>query len=204
MPGDFDWSLNGGGSIMDLDIDNDGRLSALSGSAARKLEFVDVDSEALGLSGLDISFDAKAAQDGKIRVRIHPPASTPPTSAPSPDSHSDSGDDQSMYGGSDASGPTSSVSSSSLAGALGSQSSASKMAADSDPFLGIGGDIDFCSLFRQSGMSLDTSSSQFSFPDLDFGDSFGASSSGRKRVRIALKTLPGEGAEGGEWEVQLC
>lgn len=187
---------------MDLDLD-DGRLSALSSSAAKRLEFVDVDSEALGLSGLDISFDAKAAQDGKIRVRIHPPASSaPPTSAPSPDSHSDNGDDQSMYGGSDASGPTSSESSSSLAGALGSMS---KMSPDADPFLGIGGDIDFGSLFRQPGMSVDASNSQMSFPDLDFGDAFGAAStSGRKRVRIALKTLPGEGAEGGEWEVQLC
>lgn len=190
---------------MDLDLDND-RLSALSSSAAKKLEFVDVDSEALGLSGLDISFDAKAAQDGKIRVRIHPPAaSIPPTSAPSPESHSDNGDDQSMYGGSDASGPTSSESSSSLAGALGSQDSLSKMSADSDPFLGIGGDIDFGSLFRQPGMSVDASGSQFSLSDLDFGDAFSApSTSGRKRVRIALKTLPGEGAEGGEWEVQLC
>lgn len=196
---------------MDLDIDDNGRVSALSNNAAKKLEFVDVDSEALGLSGLDISFDAKASQDGKIRVRIHPPpASVPPTSAPSPDSHSDNGDDQSMYGGSEASGPTSSSeSSSSLAGALGSQSSmSSKMTADaSDPFLGIGGDMGFGSLSHLSGMSIDAANGQMSFPEFDFGDAFGmtsSSSSGRKRVRIALKTLPGEGAEGGEWEVQLC
>jgi hypothetical protein len=27
---------------------------------------------------------------------------------------------------------------------------------------------------------------------------------GKRRVRIALKSLPSAGGEGGEWEVQLC
>lgn len=207
MPGDFDWSFNGG-SIMDLDVDNHGRVSGSTLSSAgngKKLEFVDVDSEALGLSGLDISFDAQASQDGKIRVRIHPPpASTPPTSAPSPESHSE-GEDMSVWGGSEVSGPTSDASSSSLAGALGNPPEGDQLG----PFLGIGGDMDFGSLSHLSGMSIDAGGVAFPpYSSMDTGFDFGGlsstSSSGRRRVRIALKSLPGEGAEGGEWEVQVC
>ncbi|KAF9647748.1 hypothetical protein BDM02DRAFT_3116605 [Thelephora ganbajun] len=50
-----------------------------------------------------------------------------------------------------------------------------------DPFLGVGG-FDF-----GSELSLDQ-------------DVSGA----RKRIRIALKNMPGEGSEGGEWEVEVC
>jgi len=50
-----------------------------------------------------------------------------------------------------------------------------------DPFLGVGG-FDF-----GSELSLDQ-------------DMSGA----RKRIRIALKNMPGEGSEGGEWEVEVC
>ena len=38
-----------------------------------------------------------------------------------------------------------------------------------------------------------------------YGQDFGVPTpAGRRRVRIALKSLPGEGREGGEWEVQMC
>lgn len=50
-----------------------------------------------------------------------------------------------------------------------------------DPFLGVGG-FDF-----GSELTLDQ-------------DVSGA----RKRIRIALKNMPGEGSEGGEWEVEVC
>lgn len=50
-----------------------------------------------------------------------------------------------------------------------------------DPFLGVGG-FDF-----GSDLSLDQ-------------DMSGA----RKRIRIALRNMPGEGNEGGEWEVEVC
>lgn len=50
-----------------------------------------------------------------------------------------------------------------------------------DPFLGVGG-FDF-----GSDLSLDQ--------DL---------SGARKRIRIALRNMPGEGSEGGEWEVEVC
>jgi hypothetical protein len=50
-----------------------------------------------------------------------------------------------------------------------------------DPFLGVGG-FDY-----GSELSLDQ-------------DVPGS----RKRVRIALKNMPGDGSEGGEWEVEVC
>lgn len=217
---------------MDLDVDNHGRVSALSsGPNAKKLEFVDVDSEALGLSGLDISFDTLASEDGKIRVRIHPPPSTSVTAAPSPSSSgSIESDEQSVWGGSEFSGPVSS----SPVDSVMSSSVGTPSSIDSDPlgpFLGMGGldkgDMDFMSHLSGTS-SLDTSSDISSlssspmgglaYPsdsafDFGFGSgseaSFSSSASssaaaGRRRVRIALKSLPGQGHEGGEWEVQVC
>ena len=169
VSGEFDW-LNSG--VMDIDIDSQGRVttgSAMPASSAnmRKLEFVDPNAEALGLSGLDISFDATPSQDGKIRVRIHPSSSS--------------------EGGADGSGD---------------QSMNTATAADLGPFLGIGSDY---------GMSSVLSPTSGSFPlqpgfDLGYGSDFGsvAAAGSRRRVRIALKSLPGEGREGGEWEVQVC
>jgi hypothetical protein len=109
----------------------------------------------LGDQSLDISFDAFSSEDGKIRVRIHPPAS--------------------------ASGSSSSISSlPSTPGSLSPIHSYVKSEQE-DPFLGVGG-FDF-----GSELSLDQ-------------DMSGA----RKRIRIALKNMPGEGTEGGEWEVEVC
>lgn len=196
---------------MDLDLDNEGRISGSSLSTAstasasnfKKLEFVDMDSEALGLNGLDISFDAKASQDGKIRVRIHPPSassSAATTAASSPAPHSEN-EDQLMYSGSEVSGP--SASSDSTPQSDGSSSS------DFDslgPFLGVGGsDYGYGCLSGMSVDSLDSlSSSSFDFRS-SFDEGFGSTPScGRRRVRIALKSLPGQGSEGGEWEVQVC
>jgi len=198
MPGDYDWGkLSSSSSIMDLDGDH---ARTASTSAAKKLEFVDGDSEALGLNGLDISFDAQTSDDGKIRVRIHPSsAASTPLRARSPALS----DDQSMWGGSDASAPSAHES-------FFSSSSTSPSPDDQlGPFLGIGSadSHEFGSHF--SGMSLEQSAG-ISFP-LDSAFDFGSdnlfstsSSNSRKRVRIALKSLPGEGREGGEWEVQLC
>jgi len=229
MPGDYDWGFNTDSSIMDLDVDDHGRISSSALSTApntKKLEFVDVDSEALGLGGLDISFDAMASEDGKIRVRIHPPpaASTSVTAAPSPSSSGSSeSDEQSVWGGSEFSGPTSSSPDSLTSSSVGTPSSI-----DSDPlgpFLGMGGldkgDMDFMSHLSGSTM-VDTSSDDISsspmgslaYPSessFDFASGFSAdafspnsASAGRRRVRIALKSFPGQGHEGGEWEVQVC
>jgi hypothetical protein len=141
--------------MMDLDFDmaNDGSVrssQSLPISAAingGKLE--------LGDQSLDISFDAISSEDGKIRVRIHPPTST--------------------------SGPSSSISSlPSTPGSLSPIHSYIKSEPE-DAFLGVGG-FDF-----GSELSLDQ--------DI---------SGGRKRIRIALKNMPEDGSEGGEWEVEVC
>ena len=144
-----DWSMT---NAMDLDFDmaNDGpvRSQSLPISAAingGKLE--------LGDQPLDISFDAISSEDGKIRVRIHPPTST--------------------------SGSSGSISS--IPSTPRSPSPIHVKSESEDPFLGVGG-FDF-----ESDLSLDQ-------------DVQGA----RKRIRIALKNMPGEGSEGGEWEVEVC
>lgn len=137
---------------MDLDFDptNEHPIRSLPISAAingGKLEFGD--------QSLDISFDAISSEDGKIRVRIHPPASgsgSPRSISPLP----------------------------STPGSLSPASNYIKSEQE-DPFLGVGG--------------------------FDFGSDLGLDqdmSGARKRIRIALKNMPGEGNEGGEWEVEVC
>ena len=74
------------------------------------------------------------------------------------------------------------------------------------PFLGIGADYGMPS--AEAGIVLSPTSGSFPLQpnfDLGYGSDFGiATAGGRRRVRIALKSLPGEGREGGEWEVQVC
>lgn len=186
VTGDFDW-LSSAGSVMDLDIDSLGRITpgaAVNAGSLKKLEFVDADAEALGLSGLDISFDATPSQDGKIRVRIHPPTAADAQAQAGAD------DDQSMWCGSDMG--------SSAAGSPGS------FGADADPFLGVGGDYGMAMAAMDTGMNAGFTHPHAAF-DYDTAAAFGtATPAGRRRVRIALKSMPGEGREGGEWEVQLC
>ncbi|KAH9050968.1 hypothetical protein EDB83DRAFT_2507223 [Lactarius deliciosus] len=71
LPRDCDWRTPG---AMDLDADH-----RVSHFPRRRLEFVDTDAHALGLGGLDITFDAEPSPNGKIRVRIHNPASVSPS-----------------------------------------------------------------------------------------------------------------------------
>src|ERR1700761_8876131 len=75
LPRDCDWRTQGA-----MDLDTDHRVSHFP---RRKLEFVDTDAHALGLGGLDITFDAEPSPSGKIRVRIHNPASALPSPASS-------------------------------------------------------------------------------------------------------------------------
>jgi hypothetical protein len=61
-----------------------------------------------------------------------------------------------------------------------------------DPFLGVGMD----SFASDGTLSLYGDGKEVSLSSgLDFG---------RRRVRIALKSLPVQGGDGGEWEVQFC
>jgi len=171
----------------------------------RKLQFVDVNSEALGLGDLDISFEASPSEDGKIRVKIH----SPPDSRPS--SHPVKLESRRR-----------SSSSSSLATWAGAQSDSNyatpyspptfsafpPSSTDNDPFLGAN------SVFALgSPMSVPMSMGEFSSP-VGFGQhtmyslasDFTAPAGhvgGRRRVRIALKSMPTAGGEGGEWEVEV-
>lgn len=225
-PNEFDWalgtsSLGSGSGAMDLDLDVNAQARA-----EKKLEFVDLDAEKLGLGGLDISFDASAARDGKIRVRIHPSSAagsaatsvngdSPEDMTMATDSHDDLGpflgvgntdfaDDvfgsQAPHDRWDLFGP-SSLDMSSLA--VASPSSLSPTASSS-----------FSSLTGVHGLS-SSGSGEY---DFDFGSEYEYGSvgsgmsragspgmgAGRKRVRIALRSMPGKGTEGGEWEVEVC
>ncbi|CDO72644.1 hypothetical protein BN946_scf184985.g63 [Trametes cinnabarina] len=154
---DYDWNLGGLGSgAMDLDLapssyERERPAAAPTEPEFKKLEFVDVDAEKLGLSGLDISFDASAARDGRIRVRIHPPGA--------------------------------------------SASSAFFPGAPSPSALG-NGEFEF-----ELGSEYGSSSGMMSRA----GSPGALSGAGcRRRVRIALRGMPGKGKEGGEWEVEVC
>jgi hypothetical protein len=203
LPNEYDWSRSAGGNpMMDLDIDDQGRISTGAPSTTantRKLEFVDGDS---GLSSLDISFDASPSENGKIRVRIHPTTSASSSGSSSPSlSYPTKLDSSSlaMWAGSD-SGFDSSFSESFPGAGLGG-----------DPFLGVGASSDFShytsdgsTIFSQAGSSVDFSSLQSSGASFGFGSEFDNTSTSRRRVRIALKSMPMAGGEGGEWEVQFC
>ncbi|KAJ7821140.1 hypothetical protein B0H14DRAFT_2832296 [Mycena olivaceomarginata] len=176
LPHDYDWSRTSN-SVMDLDSDDKRRVMDTSATTTtRKLEFSDEESGALtGLAGLDISFDASPLDDGKIRVRIHHPSSSASSRAPSP-GYATKQDSSpfTMFLGTQ-SEPSASLSSEPYVG-VGYPSSSG-----SDPFLGVD----------------DISSADYSESDL-------ATTGGRRRVRIALKSMPVSGGEGGEWEVQFC
>jgi len=140
---------------MDLDFNmNDAEKMtpfSLTSANGGKLE--------LGNHGLDISFDAIPSEDGKIRVRIHPPSSSSPSSSPS----------------------SSFITPSHL---------------QEDPFFGVGG-VEFNHHSLDSDPEHRMMQSVFEFDQ----DVMGVA---RKRVKIALKNMPSEGNEGGEWEVEIC
>jgi len=76
-----------------------------------------------------------------------------------------------------------------------SPSSAFMKSEQDDPFLGVGGfDLDH---------DLSSDRMMQSVYDLD-QDMMSGIGGARKRVKIALKGMPGEGSEGGEWEVEVC
>ncbi|KAF9777888.1 hypothetical protein BJ322DRAFT_516490 [Thelephora terrestris] len=147
-----DWSIT---NPMDLDFDMTNELPVRSSQSLPISTAINGGKLELGDQSLDISFDAISSEDGKIRVRIHPPASA-------------SGSPRSL-----SPLPSTPGSSSPVPNCIKSE--------QEDPFLGVGG-FDF-----GSELSLDQ-------------DISGA----RKRIRIALRNMPGEGSEGGEWEVEVC
>ena len=216
-------------SLTDLDGSDCSRFASSSTSSSstkrRRLEFVDG-----ALASLDISFETSAAEDGKLRVRMHSGGSDPytgpsassalgafdPLSSPihgsaSPTSalsHSVLSDPflgaTSAFGGADApgSGP--------LAAMWYDGSSSYSSALDLSSL----GPSSWTSPFS-SPLSSAASSSSSSLDDCGFG--WGVANGAnvaaahaapvadkQRRVRIALKSWPAPGGEGGEWEVQLC
>lgn len=170
------------------------------------MDGVDVDD--LGLGDLDISFDTAPSDDGKIRVRIHHPSGSVVSSrqvsrGATPSLSTGSEDESGIF--------------------LASSSSRSRapsplVTSSSDPFLGVtsgdDADMDFGlglsfgsfgegpfssdgQFYVQGGMPSPLSEGSTYFSDV-------GGEGGKRRVRIALKSMPQEGGEGGEWEVQLC
>jgi hypothetical protein len=196
-PNEYDWSRSpGASSMMDLDIDSKAKLSSSlsTSSNPQKLEFVE-SGELDGLSALDISFDASRSENGRIRVRIHPPSSSS-TRSSSPD-----------YTGND---DTLSIWGSDSTGSFGDSFTPSNVfggapaPASDDPFLGVPTSNSEYGLGAYAVSSLSRPMSIFEHEGDSLSDlhSFG-SESGKRRVRIALKSMPTTGSEGGEWEVQL-
>jgi hypothetical protein len=192
---DYDWSLPNTNSMMDLD-DLQPTITP-SAVPAQKLEFSTSDVSELdpegGLAGLDISFDATPSDNGKIRVRIHPSssASSRATSpGPSSISESDSLDTERTNDS-----LISSTALSALSSSLAQLSYPPPPSPSSgDPFLGVGAADTFST---DDMFGFDDPAPELSYPTAS-GDL------AKKRVRIALKSLPTAGGEGGEWEVQVC
>lgn len=203
--GDYDWSAKSTASAL-MDLDG----QSVPGPP-RKLELTGADvAELDGLGNLDISFDASPSDDGKIRVRIHPSSaassrSTSPGAAEKSETSSSSSS-LAMWSGSD--------SESSSQTTFSSQSSgmSSFSPSSSDPFLGIASSDYMIPFTRDDSVMMyenDFSSSlnygQLSDPTFGLGSEYPISDSvsGKRRVRIALKSMPQAGGEGGEWEVQI-
>ena len=209
LPSDYDWSKPAT-TMMDMDFDADiPTQHDNTATTTRKLEFTGTGSDSLAnLGDLDISFDTSPSDSGKIRVRIHPPsASSSRASSVKPDT-----------------APVSPTSSSSSLWSATDADSFSKWGISStssnDPFLGVGsasesGDFGMMMPFSSDGSirfdhdsSVGSMESEAQFGSSEFYVSSdgtqGSTSGGKRRVRIALKSMPQAGGEGGEWEVQLC
>ena len=211
-------------SLTDLDSSDCSRFAS---TKRRRLEFVD---EALAsLNALDISFETSAAEDGKLRVRMHSGGSDPYT-GPSASSSALSAFDALSSPIHGSASPTSALSHSVLSDPFLGATSAfgSGGASGSEPLAAMWYDgsssyssaLDLSSLGPSSWtspfsspLSSAASSSSSSLDDCGFGWGVANAASvavptpvadKQRRVRIALKSWPAALGEGGEWEVQLC
>ena len=210
IPNDYDWLRNPSGTMMDLDVDEDGRIMTGSNPSGatklRKLQFVDADSETLGLGDLDISFDASPSENGKIRVRIHSsPSHTVSSSRSESRRRSSPSSSLAMWAGTQSDPNYGNVYSPPTFSVFPPPSSTTS---DGDPFLGAN-----AAFGLGSPMSVPMSMGEFSSPVgsgqhamYGLGSDFTAGTGhigGKRRVRIALKSMPTSGNEGGEWEVEV-
>ncbi|KAF7428749.1 hypothetical protein PC9H_007981 [Pleurotus ostreatus] len=207
LPNDFDWTS---ASSDPSQIPT----PKPSFTLPKRLEFADIDAEALrALGDLDISFDTTPSENGKIRVRILPSTSATssraasPASSSSSSSHSMKLDDQIMsFGWADDSASAAGGAAVSASGFNDFTSVADfGLASQDDPFLGIGGISDYLSSTSSMSMGYASATSGTQSPTSSVSSELPANEgTSKRRVRIALKSLPKEGGEGGEWEVQVC
>ncbi|THH10111.1 hypothetical protein EW145_g1557 [Phellinidium pouzarii] len=141
-----------------------------------------------GLGALDISFDTRRTKDGKIRVRVHSPASSAALS-PSPESRAD-GNALTLPSPETIELPFSSLSfphqpdSPAVPACVYGSNPLSFSFADTNPlgqYLGMEHPFDLHNTPMSENINEGT----------------------RRRVRIALKSFPHPGREGGEWEVEV-
>ncbi|PPQ87471.1 hypothetical protein CVT25_008207 [Psilocybe cyanescens] len=212
LPSEYDWSKPTGSSLMDLDSDDHHQVSTV-----RKLEFTGTDSTELGsLGDLDISFDTSPSDDGKIRVRIHPSSSASSRSASPGVSSFDGMKPEMSQSSSSLAMWSGAESESNLQASFSSQFSSlsSYSTTSSDPFLGVPSS-DFSMPYspdgslryeNMGGVSSALNYGQLSDSAFDLGSEYNIpdNTGAKRRVRIALKTMPQAGGEGGEWEVQIC
>lgn len=212
----YDWS-----SAMELDppsLHFQPTASHASDASAIAGETLSLEGEGLGgLGALDVEFEARRA-GGKIRVRIHPPQGSVPSSSASSISGGSTVGSPAPFEDQDEDplGPFLGAGSNEFdMGGLASpdwgmlgMGNGMNMGMDTDVGFNMGGgsfDVDHVhSLLSAGGLDLGTSLDLDSGVDNGFGLKLGSASKGRRRVRIALKSLPGEGREGGEWEVEVC
>ncbi|KAL5507674.1 hypothetical protein ACEPAH_5292 [Sanghuangporus vaninii] len=166
----------------------------------------------LELGALDISFATTRTKDGKFRVRVHSSASSSALVSPSkPETISPTPDDlaNTMRTGLSASLPSPAQSNSSSTPEIDSNVNPLAFSfVDADPlgpFLGAGSSPTGTATF-ELGAPFDLAGSNADPRQLISGFSgfeAGMRTGERRRVRIALRSLPQQGGEGGEWEIEV-
>ena len=196
-------TLNTGNAGMAMDVDYGNIRNGDEEPEWTKLELglEGNDLGGLGLGALDVSFATSRTKDGKIRVRVHSSPSSSVSERQMKSKDASSVDDLTDSALMAFSLPSPAQSSSPPASSPGSgMNPLSLSLVDTDPlgpFLGAGssptGVFELGSAFDFSG-----SGSTGTESVLD-----GSKTGERRRVRIALRSLPQQGGEGGEWEVEV-
>ena len=195
---EFDWarSRNAGTTHSSQTMEVDG--SDAAESQWKKLELASDDADlAAGLGALDISFDTSKSSDGKIRVRVHSRAS------------SQKSENAQQTPNIALSLPSASRRNSASPSheALSFNMPSMDNDGESDPlgpFLGSGMGMGMNLNSFGSNMGAFGASSGLGMPEFpEFSQEFAGQQGTSRRVRIALKSAPAPGGEGGEWEVEL-
>ncbi|EJD01760.1 uncharacterized protein FOMMEDRAFT_169806 [Fomitiporia mediterranea MF3/22] len=205
---------NSGSSGIAMDVDYNDVANTNEDEEWKKLELGleganDMGLSGLGLGALDISFATRRTRDGKIRVRVHSSPSTSSQSSssePMPQSNTEqatlSVNDQSNTALSLPSPPQSETDAVSHPDGLVNPLAMSFVDTDPlGPFLGAGSSPTGA-FFEYPNQNNFTLPSDISGADIVNGTD-GLRAGERRRVRIALRSFPQPGGEGGEWEVEV-